>query len=54
MGFQHKLSLHLSIFGAVVYGNMKSGDEAKEARNLLKSGEVDLSGLDAEINLVRS
>ncbi len=38
--------------GAVVYGEMKSGDEAKEARNLLKTGEVDLSGLDAEINKI--
>ena len=38
--------------GEVVYGNMKSGDEAKEAKGILKSGTVDFTGLDAEIDRV--
>ncbi len=38
--------------GAVVYGEMKTGDEARTARETLKSGEVDLGGLDAEIDKV--
>ncbi len=38
--------------GAIVYGEMKTGDEAKAARATLKSGEIDLSGLDAEINTI--
>jgi 6-oxo-cyclohex-1-ene-carbonyl-CoA hydrolase len=38
--------------GAIVYGEMKSGDEGKAARALLKEGQVDLSGLDAEIDKV--
>ena len=38
--------------GAVVYGEIKTGEEARAAKETLKSGEVDLGGLDAEINKV--
>ena len=38
--------------GAIVYGNLKTGSAGKEARTALKSGEIDLSGLDAEIGKV--
>ena len=38
--------------GAVVYGEMKSGDEAREGMKLIKSGAVDFAGLDAEIDRV--
>ncbi|MDD4169625.1 MAG: 6-oxocyclohex-1-ene-1-carbonyl-CoA hydratase [Desulfotomaculaceae bacterium] len=36
--------------GAVVYGEMKAGDAAKEARALIKECESDFSLLDAEVN----
>jgi len=36
--------------GNIVYGKKKKGDAAKEAKALLKSGEVDLSLLDKEID----
>ena len=38
--------------GAVVYGEMKTGDEARAAKAVLKSGAVDFSGLDAEIDRI--
>ena len=38
---------YLDDMGNVVYGQMKSGDELKAAKGLLKQGEVDLSLLDA-------
>ncbi len=38
--------------GAVVYGEMKSGDEAREGMKLIKSSAVDFAGLDAEIDRV--
>jgi 6-oxocyclohex-1-ene-carbonyl-CoA hydrolase len=38
--------------GEVVYGEFKTGDSAKEAKALLKSGEIDLSLLDAEVDRV--
>jgi 6-oxo-cyclohex-1-ene-carbonyl-CoA hydrolase len=36
--------------GDIVYGNMKTGDDAKAAKALMKTGEVDLSRLDKEID----
>jgi 6-oxo-cyclohex-1-ene-carbonyl-CoA hydrolase len=36
--------------GEIVYGDMKTGAEAKEAKAMLKSGETDFSRLDAEID----
>ena len=38
--------------GEVVYGEMKRGDEAAAGKALLKSGSVDLSLLDAEVDSV--
>jgi 6-oxo-cyclohex-1-ene-carbonyl-CoA hydrolase len=38
--------------GAVVYGDMKTGEAGKTARAALKGGEIDLSGLDAKIGKV--
>ena len=38
--------------GAIVYGGNKRGDEAKQAKALLKSGTVDFTGLDREIDKV--
>ena len=38
--------------GEVVYGDFKAGDAAKEAKALSKSGTVDLSLLDAEVDRV--
>jgi 6-oxocyclohex-1-ene-carbonyl-CoA hydrolase len=38
--------------GEVVYGNMKSGDDAREAKGIIKSGAVDFTGLDAEIDKI--
>ena len=36
--------------GRIVYGDYKSGDEAKQGKALLKQGEVDLSLLDKRID----
>jgi 6-oxo-cyclohex-1-ene-carbonyl-CoA hydrolase len=36
--------------GEVVYGEMKRGEDAKAAKALLKSGQVDFGRLDAEVN----
>jgi len=36
--------------GAIVYGEMKRGEDAKAAKSLLKSGKVDFERLDAEVN----
>jgi 6-oxo-cyclohex-1-ene-carbonyl-CoA hydrolase len=38
--------------GEVVYGNMKSGDDAREAKGIIKSGAVDFTDLDAEIDKI--
>ncbi len=38
--------------GQVVYGESKGGDEAREAKALLKSGSVDFADLDAEIDRI--
>jgi 6-oxo-cyclohex-1-ene-carbonyl-CoA hydrolase len=38
--------------GQIVYGNLKTGEAGKAARAALKSGEIDLAGLDAEIGKV--
>jgi 6-oxo-cyclohex-1-ene-carbonyl-CoA hydrolase len=38
--------------GEVVYGEFKTGDAAVQARELLKSGAVDLALLDAEVDRV--
>ncbi len=38
--------------GEVVYGEFKTGDAAREAKALLKSGEIDFSLLDAELQKV--
>ncbi|MEN8007672.1 MAG: 6-oxocyclohex-1-ene-1-carbonyl-CoA hydratase [Candidatus Krumholzibacteriota bacterium] len=38
--------------GDIVYGDMKTGDDGRAAREVLKSGEVDFSGLDAEIDRI--
>ena len=38
--------------GAVVYGELKTGDAARAARGIVKEGEIDLSGLDAEIDKI--
>jgi len=38
--------------GEVVYGEMKTGDEAREAKAILKSGSVDFTGLDAQIDRI--
>jgi len=38
--------------GEVVYGEMKTGDEAREGKGILKSGTVDFTGLDAEIDRI--
>ena len=38
--------------GAVVYGEMKTGDAGRTARGIVKSGSVDLSGLDAELDKI--
>ena len=38
--------------GAVVYGEMKSGDEARAGKDLIMSGAVDFTGLDAEIDRI--
>jgi 6-oxo-cyclohex-1-ene-carbonyl-CoA hydrolase len=38
--------------GAVVYGEMKTGDAGRAARGIVKSGSVDLSGLDAELDKI--
>jgi len=38
--------------GEIVYGEFKSGDAAKEAKGLLKSGEVDFTNLDREIDSI--
>ncbi len=38
--------------GAIVYGEMKEGEAAAEAKALLKSGTVDLANLDAEIDRI--
>ncbi len=39
----------LDEYGRIVHGEFKTGDEAKAARELLKSGEVDLSLLDEAV-----
>ncbi len=39
----------LDDYGRIVHGEFKTGDEAKAARELLKSGEVDLSLLDEAV-----
>jgi 6-oxo-cyclohex-1-ene-carbonyl-CoA hydrolase len=38
--------------GEIVYGELRSGEEAKQAKALLKSGTPDLSRLDAEVAAV--
>jgi len=38
--------------GEIVYGEFLTGDEAKKARELVKSSEVDLSLLDNEVNKI--
>jgi 6-oxo-cyclohex-1-ene-carbonyl-CoA hydrolase len=38
--------------GEVVYGEFKTGDEAKKAKGILKSGETDFSKLDGEVDAV--
>jgi 6-oxocyclohex-1-ene-carbonyl-CoA hydrolase len=38
--------------GEIVYGDMKTGDAAKEAKGILKSGTVDFTQLDAEIDSI--
>jgi len=38
--------------GAVVYGEMKTGDAGRAARGIVKGGSVDLSGLDAELDKI--
>ena len=38
--------------GAVVYGDLKTGDAGRAARGVVKEGTIDLAGLDAEINQV--
>jgi 6-oxo-cyclohex-1-ene-carbonyl-CoA hydrolase len=38
--------------GEIVYGEMKSGDAAKKAKALLKSGATDLAQLDAEVTSI--
>jgi len=38
--------------GQIVYGNLKTGEAGKAARAALKSGEIDLAGLDAEIGKI--
>ncbi|GAB4360113.1 MAG: hypothetical protein Kow006_29720 [Gammaproteobacteria bacterium] len=39
----------LDDYGRIVHGEFKSGDEAKQARELIKQGEVDLSLLDEKV-----
>ena len=36
--------------GEIVYGETKRGEEAAKAKEMIKSGEVDLSGLDKTVN----
>ncbi len=36
--------------GEIVYGEMKKGEDYKAGKEMVKSGETDLSGLDAEVN----
>ena len=36
--------------GEIVYGEFKTGEEARQAKDLVKSCQVDLSGLDAEVD----
>jgi 6-oxo-cyclohex-1-ene-carbonyl-CoA hydrolase len=36
--------------GEIVYGELKKGDDYKAGKEMVKSGETDLSGLDAEVN----
>ena len=38
--------------GQIVYGNLKTGEAGKAARAALKSGEIDLAGLDAKIGKI--
>jgi len=38
--------------GEIVYGDMKTGDEAKAARAMIKEGEIDFSKVDAEIDRI--
>jgi len=38
--------------GAIVYGDLKTGDAGRTARETLKAGEIDLTGLDAEIDRI--
>jgi 6-oxo-cyclohex-1-ene-carbonyl-CoA hydrolase len=38
--------------GEIVYGEFKTGDAAKEAKGLMKSGEIDFSKLDKELDKV--
>ena len=38
--------------GAIVYGENKRGDDARQGKDLLKSGKVDFSGLDQEIDRI--
>ncbi|MEN8148702.1 MAG: 6-oxocyclohex-1-ene-1-carbonyl-CoA hydratase [Planctomycetota bacterium] len=38
--------------GEIVYGEFKTGDAAKEAKGLMKSGKVDFANLDKEIDKV--
>ncbi|MDP6528061.1 MAG: 6-oxocyclohex-1-ene-1-carbonyl-CoA hydratase, partial [Gemmatimonadota bacterium] len=40
----------LDAYGNIVHGEFRSGKERAEARKVLKSGEVDLSLLDAEVD----
>jgi 6-oxo-cyclohex-1-ene-carbonyl-CoA hydrolase len=38
--------------GAIVYGDLKTGPEAQAARETIKAGQIDLSGLDAELDRI--
>jgi 6-oxo-cyclohex-1-ene-carbonyl-CoA hydrolase len=40
----------INAMGDIVYGDMKTGDDAKSAKALMKTGEVDLSLLDEEVD----
>ncbi len=38
--------------GAIVYGELKTGEAGRTARTAVKEGEIDLSGLDAELDRI--
>ncbi len=41
---------YLDDYGRIIHGEFKQGEEREQAKKLLKSGEVDLSLLDAEVD----